>query len=839
MPDLAGAFEAAGASSALGTLQADIIAARARSELVAERDAHPLSPDDDSVQFHACHGPTRQVEALREALLELFDRHHDLQPRDVVVMTPDLGTYAPLVRAVFAEGEDKPGTAGWGPVGAPRIATYIADLGTRALNPLADVLMRALELVDGRLTAPALADFVALDPVRRRFGLDDADIARIRVWLHEAGARVGTDAEDRERSGLPPQYAFTLAFALDRLALGMTQPDDGVMSFHGVAPFDEMEGDAGRSFGPFAELCARLEGWRRRFRAPRPMDAWARELGELVEDLAAVSARAGFLRRELLDGLTTLQEEASSFDGSVSVDAITAILNARFAHGTGGDRLTAGGVTVCALAPMRSVPFRVVCLLGMDDGTFPRGHHARAFDAVGMHPRRGDRDPREEDRNLLLEAILATRAHLLVFYTGRDPRTDKVLAPAVPVGDLLDAMDLTFTHPTTPASPARTLLTRTHAVQPFASGGFRRDGADPHAPRPRRYDTRMHAAAMAFARSREGLPAFVLPTDVLPEGAPPLAYTIETLVRWIRMPVRTLASERLGLHLDPAYTTELPDREVFELGALDNWGIGSAAATAWMNGADDERTVMDRLALRGALPPGAPGRAAGRSLWAQTMTAAAALRRLYDGPLPDRIRREVRVEVPAAHGPVVVTGSAYAYGDALLRFSHHGPNDSKTLLPAWVQLVAVRAAGHDITRVHLVGADKARGVTVTLHVPTVEQARAHLTDLVALALEARTRPLPLVQKTSFAWAEQALKASMDDVTDDARRTAYAKARTAARGTWEAASPGAPPGESEDPTLALVFGTTPPYGTDRARCSPAFEALATRLWRPILAARSTR
>jgi exodeoxyribonuclease V gamma subunit len=831
--------------TALGMLQSDIIAARARSEIIGLRDKRTLRMDDDSLQFHDCHGATRQVEALRESLLALFDARPEIQPRDVVVMTPDIATYAPLVRAIFAEGRDEYAKVdGWGLLGAPRIPTYIADLGIRELNPLAEVLLRVLAFADGRLGAPALADFVALDPVRRKHGLDDDDVARVRGWLADAGARLGSDAADRERTGLPPQHAFTLAFALDRLALGVALADDGVASFAGVAPFDEMEGDAAQAFGPFAELCARLEHWRTTLRAPRPMEAWLPALLDAVDDLAMLSAKVSYLRVELAEALATLKAEASSFQGDVTLPALMRILSSRLERSGGGDRLTSGAVTVCALAPMRSVPFQVICLLGMDDAAFPRGHRPRAFDAVGTQPRPGDRNPRDEDRNLLLESLLSARAHLLVFYSGRDPRTDKALAPAVPIGDVLDVVDLTLGLPAdTPADldgvqPVlpRHLLTRVHRVQPFVGSGFRAQTTAIGRPVPRRFDGRMYTAASALAAERTGGMPLMAEGLRLPDPQPPTSLTIDALTRWLRRPVRTMMRERLGLYLDDPQR-DLPEREAMELGALEASGVGRLAVDAVKRGAVDASMVIDRLAQRAIVPPGAPGRAVASESWAAARAAFEAASGCFPGGVPEPVRREIRVPVRGDGFEVLLTGTAFTHADAFVVVVHDSPQHAKSLIPAWVILLGLRASGHPVSHAIIAGAetkdDAEVGVCVLLDVP--EDTGKALATLVGIVMEARQTVLPIVDRTSFCWALTAFKPGFDGLSDEEKFKRLCVARQDAAKKWQPSQPGSY-AERDDRALALAFAGEPPYGSDSLRASAAFEDAATRLWKPILDAR---
>lgn len=818
--DVPAAFDEPNGHTVLASVQTDVLHARSLDELRDLAPLRPLQPDDDSVQLHACHGPTRQVEALRDALLDLFDQHKHLEPRHVVVMTPDVGLYAPLIRATFAEGPGQRKDLDWGPIGGPAIPTHIADLGLQELNPLADVLIRTLALVDGRLTATALADLAALGPVRRRFGFDDDQLSRIRRWLAEAGARFGADAGERGRHGLPEQHTYTVAFALERLALGVAMQDTGSVLVAGAAPYDEMEGSSTRGFGPFAELCARLDRWRAALRAPRTVAEWAEVLLSMVDELAEVSAKAAFLRTELCEGLEAWKQEAAGFAPQVALSAVSPILTSRFERGRKGDRPATGAVTVCALTPMRSVPFRVVCLLGMDDGVFPRAPSVRAFDAAASHPRQGDRDPREEDRNLLLEALLAAREHFIVCYTGQDPRSGKALAPAVPVGDLLDAIDASVCVTDSEGKPSdrlpRAVLTRTHAVQPFSASGFRASAEWPAAPAPRRFDARMHAAAAALAGARgEGAPFLTFDME-FPESEPIDRVTVAELVEWLRKPLRTLIKRRLGLYMSD-YTTALVDRESLSTTSLDTWIIGDRAIEAYRAGA---RTASDAAALLGAralVPPGAPGRVALATAWNTLELIAADL---------DRSSVPERRPVDVAVGGVRVVDTLTTHHREVVCIRSSAPTRAADQLSVWVTLVALRAAGHlDVTgaRIIGVGGKEPTRQVVVFHPP--EDAVAQLATLVGLWRQARTKPLRLVEKTSMAYAA-ALLAKPNDP---------AAARLDARKRWVSNTNA--PGEDADPALHAVFGAGAPFETADGP-SDTFAELAQALWNPILSAQGS-
>lgn len=801
-----GGFDApgSGATRVLSVLQDDLRSARGADALAALRAERPIAADDDSVRIHVGYGPTREVEALRETLLGLLDDHPHLQPRDIVVMTPDVATYAPLVRAVFAEGAGEASDRDWGDLGGPRLPTAIADLGLDLVNPLAEVLLRILALSSGRWTANAGIDLAALAPVRTRFDFSDDDLAQLRGWLQDGGARLGADAEERRRLGLLPERDFTLAFALDRLALGAVLADEdgvdeaGPTHWAGLAPFDALEGEGLPLFGRFAEWCARLEAHRAALRRSQTMASWIAAMQAAVADLTAVSAAASFLSTELAAGLDAVRAEASAFDGPVAPEVLPAVLAARFALGRGGDRPTTGAVTVCALAPMRSVPFRVVVLLGMNDGAFPRQAVQRPFDVLARRPRRGDRDIREEDRNLLLECLLSAREHLVISYTGQDPRGGRSVPPAGPIAELLEVIDASFASPAAAHAPSA-LLTVRHAVQPFSASGFRVAVRDPHLPVARRYDRRMRAAALALA-APEVPPVFLTAEDRFPDLSPPAVLELDALVSWLKSPVEWLLRERMGLR--GAYVAPpLRDREPVAVDALERWSLRTGLGAAWLRGQRDRAARTAALRARGQLPVGAPGRVAFDAAWQMLEVAVAAA-----GTVGPSARRTVSVTVDG----VRLTGAVAVRGAEIVDLSVDDAEKPSRLLRAWVQLVGLHASGHaDIAHARVVGVVEEKGVAVpkVVRLGPPPDPLAALAELVAIWREARQRPLPLFEKCSYAAAAGQTDAKVD-------------------GLWRGSDD--LPGEGSDPMLSGLGAVASP------RDLPDFAAFADRLWNPLRA-----
>lgn len=811
-----GAFPEPGESTVLTALQSDILHLRPPSEV---RERHPqrsLAPTDDSLTVHPCHGPIRQVEALREVLLSLFDAHPSLEPRHVLVMAPDIGVFAPLVQAVFGEG----GESSSGGAGGAKIPATIHDLGVRTINPMADALLRVLALVQGRLTASSFIDFCTIEPVRRRFGLDDAAIASFREWLVSAGARWGADVQERASSGNLPQHEFTFAFALDRLALGVVVPhhlaaDGAWATWQHCSPFDEAEGTQ-NTFGQLAEIFARLEHWRVRLAGPLLVAEWVDRLLAALDDIAVPSRKAGFLRAEVIATLESIRTDATTFTTPLSIDAFSQLLNGQFDLPRGGDRPATGAVSVCALAPMRSVPFRVICLLGMDDGAFPRSVPSRGFDAVASHPALGDRDPREEDRNLLLEAVLSAREHLLIFYTGFDPQTGRRLAPAVPVADLLGAVDGTFPAPNGDEGGLLRYLTVRHAVQPFSPGGFATPPVWPAPPVARRFDFRAWNAAQQLMSPRRASAPLTVPTDVFTDLERPTSLSVAELIDWTRRPVRSLVRNRIGLRM-AFEEAEVIDREALALASLENWSLGARLSNEWLRGFRHGEQLFTSLLAAGLVPPGAPGRKLILDQWADIVGAATLL------PADMRAQR-VRIDVDADGTNVI--GMVETRGGEIINFAPDDPAKPRRILDAWVRLLLAATSAPEIKQARLVGSKAHVPQQILLQAP--ENPQRTLEALVATWTAARTRVLPLLEKCSAAYANAVIDGGASGEADPALGV------SAAEKAWYTTFSGSP-GEDSDPILALVFSQGPPFANAAGVPNVEFAEHAMALWLPIRAA----
>ena len=809
--------------SLLERIQADVRNNRApappRVDQLDVREA--LAPADRSLQVHACHGRTRQVEVLRDAILHLLADDDSLEPRDILVMCPDIETYAPLISAVFGAGAVTPDGK---PDGAlPDLRVRLADRAIRQTNPVLRAIAELLALADARLTASEVLDFAGREPVRRRFRFDDDDLGRLESWVAAAGIRWGMNAEHRVAFGLGAVAENTWRSGLDRILLGVTMADEEDRLVGGVCPLDDVPEQEVALAGRLAELVERLDTHLKVLRVPQTVEAWRASLVAAADELLEVNERNEWQKLQLDRLLGDVVEEAA-FDGQPSqlplaLGEVRALLDDRLRGRPTRANHRTGDLTICTLVPMRSVPHRVICLLGLDDGSFPRRTTGDGDDLLDREPYVGDRDVRTEDRQLLLDALLAATDALVVTYTGRDVRTNEERPPAVPIGELLDVVDRTVRLPD-PEKPARSQVVVKHPLQPYDARNFI-DGKLGR-PGPWGFDaTRLEGAEAKRLEDRAGRRFVEQLLDPLDEDE----IDLDELVRFVEHPVKSFLRRRLDVYL-PEARDETSDTIPVELDPLEQWSLGDKLLSTRMNGGNATAWTLAERA-RGTLPPGSLAEAEIKKVsdTVQAVLDAAANKLSLEAP-----RDALTVRVTLADGRIVSGTVPDVSGDTLLqvRYSRLGP---KHRLGAWVRLLAA-VAGHPDRPLRALSIGRCRKSTTKLVsmstlVPsgdTPEQRKKdalHLLEgLVDLYDRGMREPLPLYCKTSAAWAE-----TMHQEDKDER-----DAEGAALGGW-ATSRVEFPNEDRDAYHQLVLGGVLEYeDLDQAR----FCGLAHELWDPLLA-----
>ena len=748
-------------------------------------EKHLLTADDNSLKIHACHGTLREVEVLHDLLLTAFREIPDLAPRDVLVMAPDIEIYAPYIDAVFSRaGRER--TAGTLPY-------TIADRGQRSSGELLIAFERLCSLPGSRCGAAELLDLLQLAPVARRFGLSPGDGEVVRRWIEEVRIRWGLDADFRAEEGLPANPACTWQAGLDRLLLGIALPEHGEL-FGSILPATGGEGSNGLILGALCDFIAALRRWIDLSRTQQTPQAWSTALTALLDDFFDAGEESdAFLRLRRL--CTSLAEEASAgaFSGAVSFAVIrsrlTVGLAERSTHG-----FLSGPVTFCTLQPMRSVPFRVIALIGMNDNNFPRSSHPTGFDLMIQKPQPCDPSRRDEDRYLFLEALLSARQRMLITWQGEDPRDGSKSPPSVVVGELLDAIDASFC--LEDGNNVRDQIVTRHRLQPFSPVYFSATGSL------RSYDPLWHAAVSARLTQGEVemLPLFAQP---LPPLDPPLTtVTLDELERFLKNPAKFFLQQRLQLRLITP-TEALSEREPFLLDGLERYHLGQPLASRLLAGNSAGREE-ERAIAAGLLPVGAIGSSSWRTLLGRIQAFTDVVR-------SGQPKGAQRVEIKLICAGLCLNGEIETVGTDSALFWRYASLKGKDRLAGWLRHLALNAAGRALATT-IIGNDGA----MTLAPLPMAAAKDCLDELVTLYRQGWQRPLPFFPQSAYAYA-----AALEKTGD------VLKAQAAAAKVWKQAEFSPLPGEEDDPYYRLCFPVDP--------LADEFTLLALEIFHPLLVA----
>lgn len=422
-------------SSLLRSIQSDILSLRNRRSFEDESDFQATEhcrssvvATDQSISLHSCHSGMREVEVLQDQLLAMLENNTDIEPRDIIVMMPDVSAYSPYIEAVFGQAP------------SDRYLPFsISDRNAQQESPLISNFLALLSLSTGRYTSTELLELLSLPALLRRFELDEAKFDLMRTWILDSGIKWGLDAPSRAALSLPSFNQNSWQFGLDRMFAGFAM-GDLEQNWQGIAPYGEIEGLDAAVLGQLAQFVSLLDQCQNQFEASCDIEQWISFFHRLLKDLYlpddADLAALEIIYKSLEDLQSTLQEV--EYAAPVPAKIIIDYLQQSLTEQRSGQRFLSGKINFCTLMPMRAIPFKVVCLLGMNDGDYPRSVPAMGFDLMAQHTRKGDRSRRDDDRYLFLEALLSARSILYVSYVGRSMADNSLKVPSVLISELFE-----------------------------------------------------------------------------------------------------------------------------------------------------------------------------------------------------------------------------------------------------------------------------------------------------------------------------------------------------------------------------------------------------------------
>lgn len=662
--------------------------------------------DHAPLSIHACAGPTRQVEVAREELTHLFATTPDLQPREVVVLTPDPGTYGPLFSAHFASATAHP---------AGKVPLVAA--GMARVNPLVELAGVLVGFVHDRIRATDVIELVNREEVQNRFAFTQSDVEMLGLWVKSSGIRWGFGQQDRARFGVPTAQN-TIDFGLDRLLLGALhhggEPVAGVVAYEGISSTDI------DLLGRFTEFLTRLDHGIHTL-------AQAETLCEWVEALTAVITSISVGQEwEEADFHATLAPLVEHEDIGVEVqDVHTFFRQATHPHATGVNYRN-GALTVAPMGALQGVGHKVVCLVGMDDGAFPHDDGFGGEDILKRNPQQGEKDQGSQQRQSFYHALTAATQQVIMTYTGIDPDHGQEEYPATLVAEILD----------NPPAPIQQPSLVTHPLHPFDSAYFT-PGTELIT-----YDSRHYQAG-----GLQGVP--VVGVSPLPqvETTTQEDIQLEDLHRFFANPVRFFYRDVMGVSL-PEVGDPPPTLIPTTVTGLDRWKVGTraievSARLGWVEPTFDQEHYL------GEVPPGALGKAQVAQINTMASNVIEQARHVAVGT-PE----EYDVDIPIA-GVRVSGRIRNVYANTVVRITFSSPSPIRAFR-AWLDLLVLSLAyPNQPWRAVVITRDTDQAHTTTLTAPSAADSHAYIADLVDVFQRGNQQPLPLPPNTAAGWAKVA------------------------------------------------------------------------------------
>jgi exodeoxyribonuclease V gamma subunit len=680
---------------------------------------------DDSLSVHICHSPMRECQVLHDELLRLLQKDSTLILEDILVMVPDISRYAPYIDAVFQTSDDKT---------QPTLAWNLSDITLADEHPLILTFLQLLKLPQSRFSLSEVLSLLDIDEIKNRFNLDEQALHNIRSLLDDAQIRWAIDAQHKQQLGLPPTIENTWQQAKERLFAGYATARNDYWG--GISALSQVQGDRALHIGKFWHLFERLQYWRNRLVQPQSSNDWQTSLLALVDEFFLESSNSDGRLQNIRAVITGLGDTSfNSNESNLSSELVNFWMEQQLTSQEKPGRLFSGGVTFCGMRPMRCLPFGVICLLGMNDGDFPRRDSRADFDLMNHSWKPGDPLKGDEDRYLMLETLLCTRKALYLSYCGRSLKDNGECMPSVLVREFLDFVDLHFKFDTMNEVSMSEQISTTHPMQAFAESNFQLPQQC--------YNQYWCDIANQLAVPKLRQPKYdwsLQPLTPLAESTFLSSINLLQLCRFLKHPIEFFFSQRLKIY----FKSEEPaiDEETFDLAGLEKWRLKQRLLNDYLNKVE---TNHQHLSAEGLLPHGPAAMSCIAGM-------ANAQKRLFLQLQPYFFEKaETKHFALSFDSDVNLNGSVENYYPklGLMEFTS-SKLQGKHFLSLWVKHLAMCATqqfNKDETSC-LFGSDK----TLVFTSITAVEAKLQLTHYVDLFHQGAQVPLAIFPAASYAYA---------------------------------------------------------------------------------------
>ncbi len=704
-----------------------------------------------ALTVHACHSPMREVEVLHDQLLAMFDANPQLKPRDIIVMVADINQYGPAIQAVFGNAPNE-----------RYIPFSISDRSADQESPILQAFMQLLTLADSRCSASELLELLETPAIMAKFDLDDAQFQQAKMWIEEAGIRWGLDTDTATEFDLPASEQNTWLFGIERMLLGYAMPEQAGLfmgSSGDIAAYDEVQGMGAELAGKLAHFVERIQHYRAGLAQTQSVAQWQQWLHAMLADFFSLDVNDEMALNTIHDALAHLSEQLADagFNQPLSAAIMQQYLANRLSSTRVSQRFLVGQVNFCTLMPMRSIPFHTVCLLGMNEGVYPRSVAPESFDLMVGRTKAGDRSRRDDDRYLFLEALLAAQQQLYISYVGHSIQDNSERMPSILVSELLEYCQQNYCLQGDEAlscdeSGLRLIdaICYHHAMVPFSPSAFCQPQQDnPLASYASEWLPVVNQQGQASTPFLQPLPDVMLDTQF------PMYLDLAQLQRFWRLPVQYFFNQRLKVTFEPPQAM-LADEEPFALDGLQSYQLRDQLLQQLLTH-NDERSnqqVMESFIARqraeGKLPVGAFGELEFNASCAQAESLYEKLTFICSQPLADV---EVDIELDGLGTDKLVRLQAWLgqhYQAGLVRY-RCGRLRSQDLLAAWIEHLSL-AVSCESKATHIVTFDKKEGAQHHVYPAITDKAYARqlLNQLLILFTQGLNQPLAYFPSTALA-----------------------------------------------------------------------------------------
>lgn len=526
---------------------------------------------DNSIQIHACHSPMREVEVLHNQLLNLFEQDSSLLPKDIIVMSPDINKYAPYIDAVFSRyaGQHDP----------RYIPFSLSDQAFTAIDPIIASFLQLLPMKESEFNAESLFDLLEINAIQARFNFTPEHIHTLRTWAKNAGLRAGTQIEQAHW-----QNYNSWENALNRLLLGSSLKEENGI-WQDTLAFSDSYGLNAELVGLLSSFIEHLLVWTKFIQQPQSLVSWHQAIKQLISQLYQENAEntASILLLNNVNDQILELISTTHFNEDLSIDIIELLFNQYLNDHSQNLHFLVGRVNFATLLPMRAIPFKVVCLLGMNEADFPRQQQINSFDLMQYAPQKGDRAKRDDDRYLFLEALLSAQKVFYISYIGQSQKDGKEMLPSIVVSQLLDVIDEYSVPELQQTGKASKTLVRKQPLTVFSKKNFT-------PPRDYAYNAEwvLHSESNHQDFLEEKLLIESLPNTI----------ELEDLIRFIQNPIQFFFTNVLGVSFK-RFDDSIDESEIFKMSGLDNYLLLEELLTVK---AEEQAEFFEKERLKGNLP---------------------------------------------------------------------------------------------------------------------------------------------------------------------------------------------------------------------------------------------